>query len=181
MARTLTVLATAALVLTIVLVVASYTTPIAFTFYQDGFGRFMGVRLDGGWGTLYAERVIQTATPRTLGPAKHNFFLLKLYQCVYPRDFVIRRTTNETSRQMEVYQTGDPGLSSQQEFQLRILSVHCIVPLLLTTMLVYLVLRGPMRRRRFARNNQCLKCGYSLRGNTSGTCSECGTRSMSRS
>ena len=31
------------------------------------------------------------------------------------------------------------------------------------------------RRRRRIRQSRCLSCGYSLKGNTSGTCSECGT------
>lgn len=36
--------------------------------------------------------------------------------------------------------------------------------------------RGPVRRRRRLRRNQCLHCGYDRTGNTSGTCPECGTR-----
>lgn len=32
-----------------------------------------------------------------------------------------------------------------------------------------------LRRRRRRKNNQCLACGYSLTGNTSGVCPECGT------
>jgi predicted RNA-binding Zn-ribbon protein involved in translation (DUF1610 family) len=30
------------------------------------------------------------------------------------------------------------------------------------------------------RKRQCVSCGYSLRGNTSGTCPECGTETKSR-
>ena len=38
-----------------------------------------------------------------------------------------------------------------------------------------IALRGPYRRWRRRRQGQCLKCGYSLTGNTSGVCPECGT------
>jgi hypothetical protein len=34
--------------------------------------------------------------------------------------------------------------------------------------------RGPLRRYRRRRRNQCVACGYSLIGNLSGTCPECG-------
>ena len=36
-------------------------------------------------------------------------------------------------------------------------------------------IRGPIRRRLRLRRSQCLSCGYSLTGNSSGTCPECGT------
>ena len=36
--------------------------------------------------------------------------------------------------------------------------------------------RGPLRRYRRRRRNQCIKCGYDLTGNVSGVCPECGTR-----
>ena len=35
-------------------------------------------------------------------------------------------------------------------------------------------LRGPLRERRW-QNGQCVACGFSLHGNTSGVCPECGT------
>ena len=35
--------------------------------------------------------------------------------------------------------------------------------------------RGPLRRWRRRRMGWCLKCGYDLTGNESGTCPECGT------
>jgi len=35
--------------------------------------------------------------------------------------------------------------------------------------------RGPIRRLRRRRRNQCMECGYILSGNTSGICPECGT------
>lgn len=35
--------------------------------------------------------------------------------------------------------------------------------------------RGPIRRLRRRRRNQCMKCGYNLTANISGTCPECGT------
>jgi hypothetical protein len=37
------------------------------------------------------------------------------------------------------------------------------------------VLRGPLRRRRRRHRGECEQCGYSLRGNVSGVCPECGT------
>ena len=36
-------------------------------------------------------------------------------------------------------------------------------------------IRGPLRRHRRRRKGWCLKCGYDLTGNVSGTCPECGT------
>ena len=174
MVRVLTVLATFAVVLTIALAGVSYRVPIAFTFHQDSFGRFLGVRLERGWGILGTTKVVDTANPRSFGPTEHSFFVFKLQRCAYPRDFLIRRVTNETGRQFETYQTGGPELSYQGEFQGTFLSIHCIVPLMLTTMLIYLLLRGPIQRRRYARNNQCVKCGYSVTGNITGVCPECG-------
>ena len=35
-------------------------------------------------------------------------------------------------------------------------------------------IRGPLRRHRRRRNGQCLRCGYSLEGNVTGVCPECG-------
>lgn len=37
-------------------------------------------------------------------------------------------------------------------------------------------IRGPLRRRRRRKRGQCLRCAYSLEGNVSGVCPECGTR-----
>lgn len=37
-------------------------------------------------------------------------------------------------------------------------------------------IRGPLRRRRRHRRNQCVTCGYDRTGNTSGVCPECGAR-----
>ncbi len=34
--------------------------------------------------------------------------------------------------------------------------------------------QGPLRRYRRRNRNQCIQCGYSLTGNTSGICPECG-------
>lgn len=39
---------------------------------------------------------------------------------------------------------------------------------------LFLVVRGPLRRRRRARRGWCIKCGYDLTGNESGVCPECG-------
>ena len=36
-------------------------------------------------------------------------------------------------------------------------------------------IRGPLRRWRRHRKGLCLKCGYNLKGNVTGKCSECGT------
>ena len=35
-------------------------------------------------------------------------------------------------------------------------------------------IRGPLRRHRRRKLGQCLRCGYSLEGNVTGICSECG-------
>jgi len=35
-------------------------------------------------------------------------------------------------------------------------------------------IRGPLRRYRRRRKGLCIQCGYNLRGNTTGICSECG-------
>ncbi|MFQ5589903.1 MAG: hypothetical protein ACE5HE_01955 [Phycisphaerae bacterium] len=35
--------------------------------------------------------------------------------------------------------------------------------------------RGPLRRHRRRRRNECIKCGYERTGNTSGICPECGS------
>ena len=37
-------------------------------------------------------------------------------------------------------------------------------------------IRGPMRRRRRRKRGQCLGCGYSLEGNVTGVCPECGVK-----
>ena len=37
-------------------------------------------------------------------------------------------------------------------------------------------IRGPLRRHRRRRNGQCLRCGYSLEGNVTGVCPECGVK-----
>lgn len=39
---------------------------------------------------------------------------------------------------------------------------------------VLVFVRGPLRRRRWKRRGLRIACGYDLRGNTSGVCSECG-------
>jgi hypothetical protein len=38
--------------------------------------------------------------------------------------------------------------------------------------------RGPVRRRRRQKRNECTRCGYSLIGNVSGTCPECGGQAL---
>ncbi|HEV8693840.1 MAG TPA: hypothetical protein VGQ93_06605 [Lysobacter sp.] len=40
----------------------------------------------------------------------------------------------------------------------------------------FALLRGPLRSYRRHRWELCVKCGYSLTGNTSGVCPECGTK-----
>lgn len=47
-------------------------------------------------------------------------------------------------------------------------------PVVLLVYPVYMVLRGPILRRRRAKRGLCLECGYDLRGSESGVCSECG-------
>lgn len=41
---------------------------------------------------------------------------------------------------------------------------------------VIALIRGPLRHRYRRRSGLCLKCGYNLKGNQSGTCPECGTK-----
>jgi hypothetical protein len=40
----------------------------------------------------------------------------------------------------------------------------------------FVLVRGPLRKFRRIRRNQCVKCAYSLTGNVSGVCPECGTK-----
>ncbi len=61
----------------------------------------------------------------------------------------------------------------------RFSSVHFVAPLWAaipaTAFLPLLVfVRGPLRRKRRRRRGLCVGCGYDLRGNVSGVCSECG-------
>ena len=46
--------------------------------------------------------------------------------------------------------------------------------ILLATYPTIAFIRGPLRRRQRRRKGQCLQCGYSLEGNVSGVCPECG-------
>lgn len=41
---------------------------------------------------------------------------------------------------------------------------------------VFAFVRGPLRRRRRRARGCCVRCGYDLTGNVSGTCPECGAR-----
>ena len=57
--------------------------------------------------------------------------------------------------------------------------VYCGVPLWLPLLLfpaypAFALVRGPLRRWRRHRKGLCIRCGYNLEGNVSGTCSECG-------
>ena len=45
---------------------------------------------------------------------------------------------------------------------------------LLSTYPMLVLIRGPMRRWRRRRRGRCIRCGYSLEGNVSGVCPECG-------
>jgi hypothetical protein len=42
------------------------------------------------------------------------------------------------------------------------------------------LIRGPLSRSQRRKKHQCLFCGYSLTGNTSGVCPECGTGASAR-
>lgn len=56
-------------------------------------------------------------------------------------------------------------------------SVSIPLWIILATLLAYqtcMYIRGPLRRHRRRKRNQCLQCGYNLTGNASGTCPECG-------
>lgn len=52
-----------------------------------------------------------------------------------------------------------------------------IVTLLLVHPAIALI-RGPLRRRRRQARDECVECGYSLVGNLSGRCPECGTSAV---
>lgn len=54
------------------------------------------------------------------------------------------------------------------------LSVHLWLPTLLFAIYPLIVIRRLLRRRRRLRRGLCLTCGYSLAGNVSGVCPECG-------
>jgi hypothetical protein len=63
--------------------------------------------------------------------------------------------------------------------------VHAVVPVwVVTSVLLFppalAYVRGPLRRSWRGRRNQCVECGYSLAGNSSGVCPECGTRGRER-
>ncbi len=42
------------------------------------------------------------------------------------------------------------------------------------------LIRGPLRRYRRCRRGRCITCGYNLKHNVSGVCSECGTKVRQR-
>jgi hypothetical protein len=71
-----------------------------------------------------------------------------------------------------------PGVPKR--FSVRSLSPEFIVPLVVPVLLMAMLpiavvtLRWAGRRRRL-KLSLCLRCGYSLTGNTSGVCPECGT------
>ncbi len=63
--------------------------------------------------------------------------------------------------------------------------VHAIVPVWIVTGVLLFpsglaYLRGPVRRGLRARRNHCVGCGYSLAGNLSGVCPECGAAHPTR-
>jgi len=78
------------------------------------------------------------------------------------------------------------GLSDLSDEELAYLSLPSVRLLLqvppwfpgpiLATYPIWAFVRGPMRRHRRKNRNECLKCGYSLTGNVSGLCPECGTK-----
>lgn len=55
-----------------------------------------------------------------------------------------------------------------------------VAVILLASYPVVALIRGPGRRWQRRRGGRCLKCAYNLTGNTTGVCSECGTRVQPR-
>jgi hypothetical protein len=51
-----------------------------------------------------------------------------------------------------------------------------IPPIAFSIYPILVCLRGPVRRLNRRRRGLCVKCGYNLTGNTTGTCPECGTK-----
>ena len=51
-----------------------------------------------------------------------------------------------------------------------------LVTVVLATYPTIAFIRGPLRRRRRRKRGQCLHCGYSLEGNVTGVCPECGEK-----
>jgi hypothetical protein len=59
--------------------------------------------------------------------------------------------------------------------------VRVHLALVLALLLIYpalVFLRGPWLRHRRRRRGRCVQCGYSLRGNFTGICPECGETTM---
>lgn len=86
---------------------------------------------------------------------------------------------NENNIAIQKIRTGLTEQEVMRIAQLPRLSFSIALPLFVWIILtgwypLFLVVRGPLRRRRRARRGWCIKCGYDLTGNESGVCPECG-------
>jgi hypothetical protein len=64
---------------------------------------------------------------------------------------------------------------------LRRTSITCpiwILEVVTFGLLAFIIFRPRFVKRLRGKRSQCLSCGYNLTGNTSGTCSECGTKTV---
>lgn len=62
------------------------------------------------------------------------------------------------------------------------MTFHCggWLPIAVAIVVIGLAVRQPIRRHRRAQRGLCAQCGYDLRGNVSGRCSECGSAGHSK-
>lgn len=79
------------------------------------------------------------------------------------------RTTNHFGGLLGTY-----NLTRGASYRKGIAVPHWLLCALLLMYPAASLIRGPLRRRRRIRKGLCLHCGYNLKGNTSGKCSECG-------
>ena len=80
------------------------------------------------------------------------------------------------SRESYEYDQSEPYGTFHGMWRTIMVSLHYAPATLLAIPPTLAVLRGPLRRWRRRRKGLCLKCGYDLKGNVSGTCPECGTK-----
>ncbi len=92
----------------------------------------------------------------------------------------VPRTRREVSLRPLGYAnlTGSPTSPARVLFTARVseLAFPLWAPLFVFSLYpAYRFMQGPLRQYRRRHRNQCIECGYSLKGNTSGICPECGT------
>lgn len=137
----------------------------------------------------YSSRVVAVKYPLTptlsmdiivgMGNASYRVFEYKTPPSAPRWGFRVTRIPPEV---MEVlftqflwrWDVGQPLVRPQ-----RIVNAVCVPAwtlfLLLSAYPMIAFIRGPMRRYRRRKRGQCLGCGYSLEGNVTGVCPECGT------